>query len=133
MSNIDKKLEAIKYVRENGIPFLGICFGHQLVCIEWARNVMGIKDAASEEFGKGTLVVKKRKEGLNVGIKKIGDRYESFWNNYEVREDIEKNFKEHCPPTMLTSQFHPEYESSKENPHPLLLKFIEIICKKIIR
>ena len=41
---------AIKYARENKIPFLGICFGMQLCAIEFARNVLNIKDATSTEF-----------------------------------------------------------------------------------
>ncbi|KAF7318363.1 CTP synthase [Mycena chlorophos] len=41
---------AIKYAREQKIPFLGICLGFQLAVVEWARNVMGIPDASSSEF-----------------------------------------------------------------------------------
>ena len=44
------KIAAIKYVRENLIPFFGICFGMQLAAIEFARNVCGLKDATSREF-----------------------------------------------------------------------------------
>ena len=44
------KIAAIKHVRENMIPFFGICFGMQLAAIEFARNVCGIKDATSREF-----------------------------------------------------------------------------------
>lgn len=45
------KIQAIKYARENNIPFFGICFGMQLACIEVARNLCGIKNASSTEFG----------------------------------------------------------------------------------
>ncbi|KAJ7746492.1 CTP synthase N-terminus-domain-containing protein [Mycena maculata] len=41
---------AIKYAREQKVPFLGICLGFQLAVIEWARNVLGITDATSSEF-----------------------------------------------------------------------------------
>lgn len=44
------KMLAIRYAREKKIPFFGICLGLQLVMIEFARNVAGIKDATSEEF-----------------------------------------------------------------------------------
>lgn len=47
---IDGKIEAIKYVRENNIPFLGICLGMQMAVIEFARNVLKLEDANSEEF-----------------------------------------------------------------------------------
>ena len=43
-------IETIKYVRENNIPFLGICLGMQMTVVEYARNVLNIKDANSEEF-----------------------------------------------------------------------------------
>ena len=109
----------IEQARKTGRPFLGICFGHQLAAIEYARNVLGIGDATSEEFGKGTFVVKKRptlKVGLHDG--------ESYWNNYEVvLPDWEK------PTHFATTQSHPEYQSSKDKPHPTLKKFIEL-CKK---
>lgn len=44
------KIVAIRYARENLIPFFGICFGMQMAAIEFARNVCGIKDATSREF-----------------------------------------------------------------------------------
>lgn len=46
------KISAIRYARENGIPFFGICFGMQLAAIEFARNACGVKDATSREFVK---------------------------------------------------------------------------------
>lgn len=49
---IQGKIEAIKYARENNIPFLGICLGMQLAVIEFARNVLKIEDANSAELGK---------------------------------------------------------------------------------
>ena len=48
------KIEAIKYARENKLPYLGICLGMQLAIIEFLRNVVGIKDATSVEFDKDT-------------------------------------------------------------------------------
>jgi CTP synthase len=44
------KMQIIKYARENNIPILGICYGMQLMVIEFAKNVLGIKNASSEEF-----------------------------------------------------------------------------------
>jgi CTP synthase len=49
------KLEAIRYARENKIPFLGICLGLQSAVIEFANNVCGIPDAASSEFNVNCL------------------------------------------------------------------------------
>ncbi len=51
---VEGKIESIKYARENKIPFLGICLGMQLSIIEYARNVLGIKDANSVEFDENT-------------------------------------------------------------------------------
>lgn len=48
------KIKAINYVRENDIPFLGICFGFQLAVVEFARNVLGLKDANSTEINPST-------------------------------------------------------------------------------
>ena len=47
---IEGMIEAIKYARENNIPFLGICLGMQMAVVEFARNVLNLKDANSEEF-----------------------------------------------------------------------------------
>ena len=51
---IDGMIETIKYVRENHVPFLGICLGMQMAVVEFARDVLGIQDADSEEFNKET-------------------------------------------------------------------------------
>ena len=48
------KMKAIRFARENGVPFLGICLGMQLAVIEYARNVAGITDATSTEFNRST-------------------------------------------------------------------------------
>ena len=48
---INGKIEAIKFARENQIPFLGICLGMQLSIIEFAKNVLKIKNSGSSEFG----------------------------------------------------------------------------------
>ncbi|MDO6676763.1 CTP synthase [Tenacibaculum sp. 1B UA] len=47
---IEGKIAAVQYVRENNIPFLGICLGMQMAVIEFARNVLGLKDANSTEM-----------------------------------------------------------------------------------
>ena len=51
---VEGKLAAIKYARENKIPYLGICLGMQLAIIEFARNVLGLEDANSIEFDTET-------------------------------------------------------------------------------
>ena len=51
---IEGKIAAIRYARENKIPFLGICLGMQLAVIEFARHVAGLSDAHSSEFSETT-------------------------------------------------------------------------------
>jgi CTP synthase len=49
---VEGKILAVKYARENKIPYFGICLGMQLAVVEFARNVAGLKNANSEEFAK---------------------------------------------------------------------------------
>jgi CTP synthase len=51
---IEGKIETVRFARENGIPYLGICLGMQVAVIEAARNLAGLKGAMSTEFDKGT-------------------------------------------------------------------------------
>jgi CTP synthase len=56
---IEGKITAAKYARENNIPYFGICLGMQIAVIEYARNVLGYKDAHSSEFvpdGKHSVI-----------------------------------------------------------------------------
>lgn len=51
---VEGKIAAIRYVRENNIPFLGLCLGMQCAVIEFARHVCGMKEAHSKEFNDAT-------------------------------------------------------------------------------
>lgn len=71
------KIKAIQYAREKNVPFFGICLGLQLAMIEFTRNVVGIKDATSEEFGsKGSPVIHymvgQTKDGAKGGSMRLG-------------------------------------------------------------
>ena len=74
---IEGKIEAIRFARENSVPFLGLCLGFQLATVEYARNKAGIADATSEEFGEGTHVIAllPEQEGLNElgGTMRLGN------------------------------------------------------------
>jgi CTP synthase len=69
---IEGMLNAIKYARENKIPYFGICLGMQTACIEYARNVGGLADANSSEFDPATAhrVIYKLRE--LTGVEEMG-------------------------------------------------------------
>ncbi len=52
---IEGKINAVRYARENNIPFFGICLGMQCAVVEFARHVLGLRDAASEEMNPQTM------------------------------------------------------------------------------
>src|SRR3990167_6360315 len=52
--DVEGKVAAVKYVRENKIPYLGLCYGMQLAVVEFARNVLGLKDAHTTEVDPDT-------------------------------------------------------------------------------
>lgn len=69
---MDGKFAALKYARENNIPCLGICMGMQTMSIEFARNVLGYKDANSTEIDENTKhnvvdIMEEQKNILNLG------------------------------------------------------------------
>ena len=69
---IDGKIDAVRYARENNIPFFGICLGMQMAVIEYARNVLGWKDAHTLEVSKDTEhpvinLMEEQKEISNMG------------------------------------------------------------------
>lgn len=67
---IEGKIQAIQHAREEKIPYLGICLGFQLSIVEYARHILGIPDATSEEVGNGTHVIALRPE--QEGVSKVG-------------------------------------------------------------
>src|SRR3990170_1267205 len=88
-------LNAIRYARENKIPYFGICLGMQCAVIEFARNVCGLDDADSTEFNPATP------HRTYVEIVELADH-----------------------PWFLGCQFHPEFKSKPFDPHPLFKAFV---------
>jgi len=68
---IEGKIEAIKYVRENNVPFFGICLGMQCAVIEYGRNVLGLKAANTTEIDENAPhpVINMMEEQKNVTLK----------------------------------------------------------------
>jgi CTP synthase len=164
------KILAARYARENKIPYLGLCLGMQLMCIEFARNVLGHEDANSTEFDKTTsapvidLMLDQRSVTDMGGTMRLGlypcvllpgskaaTAYEAshveerhrhrFELNNAFREEFEKNgmvFSGISPdgklveiaeladhPFMVASQFHPEFLSRPNRPHPLFVGLVK--------
>lgn len=143
-TNIDETLEKIKEAREKGTPFLGICMGLQLAVIEYARNVLGIKDANTEEIDPLRTQIIKKLPRLRIGVMPVywGDgviSFEDHWHNYAVNplylehlegleplvsDGIVEAIRISSHPYFFAVQFHPEYRSSKEDPHKVLFSFL---------
>jgi CTP synthase len=75
---VEGKIVAVKYARENGLPFFGICLGMQMAAIEFARNVLGLKDAHSTEMNPDTtepvidLMEEQKKVTAKGGTMRLG-------------------------------------------------------------
>ncbi len=84
---VEGKIIAVKYARENNLPFFGICLGMQMAAIEFARNVLGIKDADSTEMNESTLnpVIDMMEEQKKITIKGGTMRLGSY--PCEIKED----------------------------------------------
>ncbi len=51
---VEGKIKAVEFIRKNKIPYFGLCYGMQVAVVEYARNVLGLSDAASVEFNENT-------------------------------------------------------------------------------
>src|SRR5690606_10564691 len=75
---IEGKISAIKFVRENNIPFFGICLGMQCAVIEFGRNVLGFADAHSTEMDEETkhpvisMMEEQKKTTIKGGTMRLG-------------------------------------------------------------
>ncbi len=169
------KILAAKYARQNNVPYLGLCLGMQLMCIEFARNVLGYEDANSSEFDRTTshpvidLMLEQRsitdmggtmrlglypcvlqpgtKAAEAYGAEQIEERHRHRWEfNNAYRDEYEKagmeisglspngklveitELKDH--PYMVGSQFHPEFLSRPNRPHPLFVGLVKAAKEK---
>lgn len=78
LRGVEGKITAVKYARENGLPFFGICLGMQMAVIEFARNVLGLKEAHSTEMDPETsepvidLMEEQKKVTAKGGTMRLG-------------------------------------------------------------
>ena len=100
----DGKIEAIKYARNNKIPFFGICYGMQMAIIEFARNKLNLKNATSSEFDKKGLPIiglinEWTKDGKKIkgtdknlgGTMRLGSYEARLMNNSIIKKIYGKN------------------------------------------
>ena len=166
---IEGMIATIKYARENNVPFLGICLGMQMAVVEFARNVLGIKDANSEEFASESenqvihimdeqKDIDKKGGTMRLGaypcILKKGTKAQELYGKVEISErhrhrfEYNNKYKEQmekagliCSGTspngklveivelqnnsyFIAGQFHPEFKSRPNRPHPLFVGLI---------
>ncbi len=168
---VEGKIMAARYCREHNVPFLGLCLGMQVMCIEFARQVLDYEDANSTEFNESTpfpiisLMLEQRgirdlggtmrlgeypcalqpntvAERVYGGQQTIAERHR---HRFEFNNEYRAAFEEHgmvmsglSPdgllveiaelrdhPYMIGSQFHPEFLSRPNRPHPLFIGLIE--------
>jgi CTP synthase len=167
---VEGKIIAARIAREQKIPYLGLCLGMQVMCVEFARNVLGLEDANSSEFNDLSenpvidLMLEQRQVSDLGGTMRLGEypckllegsiaaqaygkpiimerhrhRFEfnnSYRDQFEAAgmvfsglspDDLLVEIAEISGhPFMLGSQFHPEFLSRPNNPHPLFYTFIQ--------
>ncbi len=136
---IEGKIQAIKYARENKVPFLGICLGMQLAVIEFARDVLNLKDANSKEFDENCKypVIHIMESQKNItkkgGTMRLGAYpciLDKNSNSYKLYKNIEINERH-----RHRYEFNNEYRDRIKNagmtiigtsPDNLLVEMIEI-------
>jgi CTP synthase len=166
---IEGKIEAARYAREQGVPYLGLCLGMQTATIEFARNVLKLEKAHSTEFAPETphpviaLLDEQKNVAAKGGTMRLGRQacqltmgtraahlYGAFIINerhrhrYEFNNEYLKAFTKagfvfsgwspdgklveviELPnhPFFIACQFHPEFQSKPDQPHPLFRGFI---------
>ncbi len=167
------KIAGARYARRNRVPYLGLCLGMQVMCIEFARDVLGLEDANSTEFNPKTtapvISLMPDQQGIEDmgGTMRLGlypcnlqpgscaaeaytpalqieERHRHRWEfNNRFRPafaDAGMQFSGISPdgrlveiaelrgdlhPWMLGTQFHPEFRSRPNRPHPLFRAFLQ--------
>ena len=167
---VEGMIETVRYARENNLPFLGICLGMQVTVIEYARNVLGLKDANSREFDEVTKnpVIDIMRD--QVGIEELGgtmrlgvypckiDKNSKLYELYGTdlinerhrhRFEFNNQYRDLYIKNGLTlagispdgrlveavelkdndyfvaAQYHPEFLSRPNRPHPLFIGLIK--------
>jgi len=167
---IEGMITAVKYARENSIPFFGICLGMQMAVIEFCRHILGFADANSAEFSETSThpVIALMPDQINVtdkgGTMRLGKypcvlidgtHSRALYGEDEITErhrhrfEVNNDYREQMQakgmvlaglspsgklveivelpdhPWFVGCQFHPEFKSRPDRPHPLFRGFVE--------
>ena len=172
---IEGKIVAARHARQHNVPYLGLCLGMQVMCIEFGRQVLGNERANSTEFDPHTndpiidLMTDQRDIADMGGTMRLGsypcalqpgtraaaaysqpqvtERHRHRWEfNNAYREKLSAaglvysglspdgrlveiaELRDH--PWMLGSQFHPEFKSRPNRPHPLFRAFVQAVADR---
>jgi len=135
---ISGMLRAIKYARKSGTPYFGICLGMQTACIEFARNVCGLKDADSTEFNEETPfpIIFKLRDLVDVdelgGTMRLGN-YQCQLKENSLARDIYHGSAEIGERHRHRFEFNPEYRDVLEREGMVISgtspdgKFVEMV------
>jgi len=174
---VEGKIVAAHFARENRTPYLGLCLGMQVMCIEFARNALGLVDANSTEFNPKTpypvISLMPDQQGIEdmggtmrLGLypcvlqegsqaaqayapaTRIDERHRHRWEfSNRFRPDFsaagmrfsgispDGRLVEICElsdalhPWMVGTQFHPEFRSRPNRPHPLFRAFLQAVLQ----
>ncbi|SHI52959.1 CTP synthase [Lutispora thermophila] len=171
---VEGKILAAKFARENKVPYFGICLGMQIAVIEYARNVLGLKEAHSTELDPATPygVISLMPEQADIdelgGTMRLGlypcklmentKAYEAYkdeliFERHRHRYEFNNEYREKMMekglvlsglspderlveiveipdhPWFVGCQFHPEFKSRPNRPHPLFKDFIKATIK----
>ena len=166
---VEGMIDTVRYARERSVPYLGLCLGLQVMVIDWARSVLGLEDANSEELEPDTrhpvVHIMAEQEGVTAkgGTMRLGSypcrpqertlTHEAYGDG-EVQErhrhrfELNNAYRERMEesgfiaaglspdgqlveagevsghPFMVGVQYHPEFKSRPNRPHPLFVRFI---------
>ncbi len=173
---VEGMVDTVRYAREHKVPYLGLCLGLQVMVIDWARSVLGLEDANSEEFQPDTehpvvhIMADQESVTTKGGTMRLGSypcrpqertmTHEAYgdsevFERHRHRFELNNGYRERMEesgfiaaglspdgqlveagevrghPFMVGVQYHPEFKSRPNRPHPLFEKFIGEATKTI--
>ncbi|MEI6731312.1 MAG: CTP synthase (glutamine hydrolyzing) [archaeon] len=143
-SGIEGKIRAIRYCRENGVPFLGLCYGLQLAVVEFARNVCGFKDANTTEVNASTSnkvidILPEQRNIMNKGATMRLGAYKAVLKDKTIVKKLYAGAKEVFERHRHRYEVNPQYHKilqenglvfSGASPDGRLVEFVELPTKK---